>query len=214
MSNSALAVQIGQFIQPTASGVYYAVEDSKSNPCRDTLLRLMRAKQIPEFSEEFVGQCIGKYSGGARSVFDTLGKAGFISASSVPVDMPEKNLDTLFLDTLPCLSDQERVVLTDSGRGFCLGFCGFTPTQAEELAVLSSSLSVLYERNQHLLQSQLSINQSAFGIIDPAGHSELGFWPFYIGNNVFTLIISGLPQFNCLAFKQIIWVLVQRYGQT
>ncbi len=213
MTGQRTTIKTGNFIRPSAAGAYYAVQSAQNNGYRESLLRLLRATHTPEISEEFLQQLTGLEKTDAVAQFHTLEKAGFVNTDSESVNLPANNLDTLLPDALPQLSDQGRVALVDSGRGFYLGHCGFTATEAEELAVMSAGIRILYERNQQLLQEQLSIVESAFGIIDPAGHSELGFWPIFVGDNVFTLIIAGLPSFNCLALKQLIWVLVHRYGQ-
>ncbi len=214
MTDHVFSVQPEQNIQLTPAGSFYAIQSPESNTYRKVLLRLMQNKKSLLFSKELATRYTGLDTNKALEVIHNMEKAGFISASANSQLMPDQKMDTFLPQVLPQLSDQKRIILCDSSRGFFLDYNKFSLTEAEELAVLSSSLRALYEKNADLIENKLSIKQSAFGIIDPAGHSELGFWPLFIGNNIFSLVISGLPQFNSLAFKQLIWVLIQRYGQT
>ncbi len=84
----------------------------------------------------------------------------------------------------------------------------------EGLAAISANLSEVYQRHKRLLRGNLRFNQNAWGLIDAAGNSEVGFWPLYIGYNQFTLVIHGMPQLNRPAFKQLVWSLMRRYGAT
>ncbi len=216
MKRLAISLEHGEYLQLTPAGCFYAVQvpdsDSDSNSNRKVLLRLMREKQCPELTPVNINTITELDGDKALEQLRKLENAGFISAGHTPDRMPEEKLDNLLPQLLPHLSDKEQVVLADAKRGFFLAFSGFSTTEAEELAVMSSSLRILYEKSESLLRDQLSISESSIGIIDPAGNSELGFWPLFIGNNVFTVIISGLPQLNVVALKQLIWVLIQRYG--
>ena len=46
------------------------------------------------------------------------------------------------------------------------------------------------------------------------GASELGFWPLYMGDEYFILILTGAPRFNQEAFTTLMWTLGVRYGAT
>jgi hypothetical protein len=213
MKRTVLSIRKGGYVQLTAIGAFYAVQSAKSDPIRETLLRLMQADKSFIVSDDAIKQYTGLEKDEALAQLYKLENAGFIVANTVQERITDRTLDELLGVALRNLSDLGQVILADSGRGFYLGYSGFSATEAEELAVLSSSIRTLYVKNEHLLRDKLSMNESAFGIINPAGNSELGFWPMFIGSNVFTLIISGLPQFNRPDFARIIWLLVQRYGK-
>ena len=109
--------------------------------------------------------------------------------------------------------DEGKAILAES-RGLYLGSAGFTHEAAEELAALSSNLFGVCTRHIELLHCNLGYRLRARGLVDASGNSEVGFWPVYIGQNQFTLIIAGLPQFNQIGFKRLIWALEIRYGST
>lgn len=213
MKQPILSIRKGGFVQLTAVGAFYAVQSARSDPFRETLLRIMQADKSFIVSEDAVKQYTGLEKDAALAQLYKLENAGFIVANAVQKRITDRTLDELLGAALGNLSDLGQVILADSGRGFYLGYAGYSATEAEELAVLSSSFRTMYEKNEVLLRDKLSMNESAFGIINPAGNSELGFWPLFIGSNVFTLIISGLPQFNRPDFARIVWLLVQRYGK-
>ncbi|MEE9356956.1 hypothetical protein [Candidatus Vondammii sp. HM_W22] len=48
--------------------------------------------------------------------------------------------------------------------------------------------------------------------MDAAGNSQLGFWPLYFGEQRFVLALNGRPKFNQPAFRDMVWVLAQRYA--
>ena len=111
------------------------------------------------------------------------------------------------------MSDEGKAILAES-RGLYLGCAGFTHEAAEELAALSANLTTVYARHKELLHGNLGYRQRAWGLVDASGNSEVGFWPLYIGQNRFTLIIGGIPQFNQPGFKRLVWALEMRYGNT
>ncbi len=214
MQMPILSSDAGQFLHVTASGCFHAVSSARREVHREALLSLLDCAQTPQCSPEFLGRNKELSPEKALGVYQNLQKAGLIEIRDGLDDMPAAPFEELFAQLLPSLSDVTRVVLADASRGFFLGCSGFTSVEAEELAVLSSRIRTVYEQSEPLLSDRLSIRSSAFGIIDPSGNSELGFWPCFVGDTTFVFVIAGLPQFNCREFRDIIWVLVQRYGHT
>ena len=219
MSAIVSSSQSKKFVEITPAGCFYAVQSTESNAYRDMLLDILRCQYNPVYPGELSEQDqqeqhVEGLHCRTPAFYQTLQEAGFIVAKTEMTHKPVENLDALLARSLGSLSDLEKVVLTDSGRGLFLGYSGFTSTQAEELAVVDSSIRIVYEKSEKLLREELSIDESAFGIIDPAGHSQLGFWSCFVGKNVFTFIVYGVPQFNRPEFRDIIQFLVQRYGHT
>ena len=98
-------------------------------------------------------------------------------------------------------------------QGFYLGTAGFTHETAEELSALSADLASLHQRHSGLLANNLGIGSGAWGVIDAAGNSQVGFWPLYVGEQRFALVLAGVPRMNQQALVNLIWILNQRYGQ-
>ena len=49
-------------------------------------------------------------------------------------------------------------------------------------------------------------------MIDAAGNGQICFWPLWVGNQRFVLIVKGTPQLNKAALIKLIWKLSIRFG--
>jgi len=200
------------FMGVTPGGSFYTVQDDTEEFGREFLHRLLTVDEMPPFSLD-----IAKDLSGLEDETETLEfvhllqDAGFIYGQQSSQVAPSGNLESMLPGLLQSLSDDGRAVLAE-GQGLYLGSSGFPHEAAEELAALSASLTAIYRRHKDVLRGNLGYRQRAWGLIDAAGNSEIGFWPLYIGNDRFTLIVGGMPQFNQPSFTQLIWALERRYG--
>lgn len=200
------------FMGVTPGGSFYTVQDDTEEFGREFLHRLLAVDALPPFSLD-----IAKDLSGLNDETETLEfvhllqDAGFIYGQESSESAPTGNLESMLPGLLKSLSDDGRAVLAE-GQGLYLGSSGFPHEAAEELAALSASLTAIYRRHKDVLKGNLGYRQRAWGLIDAAGNSEIGFWPLYIGKDRFTLIVGGMPQFNQPAFTQLIWALERRYG--
>lgn len=201
------------YLGVTPGGVYYTVQDNHDEPGRAFLHRLLQETQSPLFNTEVACRLSGMKRQRALEFVHWLQEAGLIIGLEQPEQAPQESLERILPNLLRTLSDEGKAVLAES-RGLYLGSAGLPHEAAEELAALSANLTAVYARHKALLQGNLRYNQRAWGLVDATGNSELGFWPVYIGNNRFTLIIGGIPQFNQPLFKQLVWALELRYGTT
>lgn len=192
------------FVTVTPAGCYYAVESSDPTIARQLLHRILGSSASPPLSQ---------YEGLDRDSVLELQSSGFVTFSEQQETLPEGNLTRLLPQVLPALSELERVVLTESLQGLYLDYSGVNQEEAEELAVIAAGFRELSEKRSTLIEGQLSITSRAFGILDPAGNSEIGFWPIHVSDNVFTLIVVGIPRFNTTHFCTLVWALIERYGQ-
>ena len=55
---------------------------------------------------------------------------------------------------------------------------------------------------------------SAWALVDMAGNSKVGFWPLFVGENRFVIALGGLPALQHPAMVELVWSLVNRYGQS
>ena len=193
------------YINVTPRGAYFAVQDNVEDPIRDILIKLMQLEETPTLSKETITELVSLES--EDDAFDFLKRMqslGLISGQKKTETITEDNLEDILPDLLGSLSDSKKVLLAEHS-GLYLGASGFPHEAAEELAAISANLSEVYQRHKDLLQGNLRFNQHAWGLIDAAGNSEVGFWPLYIGYNQFTLVIHGMPQLNRPGFKHLIW---------
>ena len=209
---SSFTLNEGLHINITPRGAYYAVQDSAEDVTRSLLINLLKLDHTPTLSADTLSNICELEKEDAFSLLHRMQKLGLVSGQEVLENTSEDTLESILPELLAALSDTEKVLLAEHS-GLYLGASGFPHEAAEELAAISANLSEVYTRHKDLLQRNLGFNQHAWGLVDAAGNSEVGFWPLYIGYNSFTLIIHGMPQLNRPAFKHLIWSLVQRYGQ-
>ncbi|QTR45224.1 hypothetical protein J9253_14590 [Thiothrix litoralis] len=195
----------------TPAGTYYAVQDNAEEPGRLFLHRLLQEAVTPLFTVDVACELSGYKKKRALEFVHWMQEAGLILGQENSETAPEKTLERLLPKLLRTLSDEGKAILAES-RGLYLGSAGFTHEAAEELAALSANLTAVYARHKELLHGNLGYRQRAWGLVDASGNSEVGFWPLYIGQNRFTLIIGGIPQFNQPDFKRLVWALEMRYG--
>ena len=124
---------------------------------------------------------------------------------------PTGALEDIVPNLLPALSGNGKALLADS-QGFYVSSQGFTHEAAEELSALSADIASLHDRHQGLLGNNLRLGSSAWALIDAAGNSQVGFWPLFIGDQRFVLVVGGTPHFNQPALTTLVWTLSTRYG--
>jgi hypothetical protein len=56
------------------------------------------------------------------------------------------------------------------------------------------------------------LGSHAWAVVDFFGNSQVGFWPLFIGNNRFVVVISGIPHFNQPELVSLVWALTIRYA--
>ncbi|WML92386.1 hypothetical protein [Thiothrix lacustris] len=197
----------------TPAGTYYAVQDNAEESGRLFLHRLLQEAVTPLFTVDVACELSGYKKKRALEFVHWMQEAGLIVGQESSETAPTETLERLLPKLLRTLSDEGKAILAES-RGLYLGSAGFTHEAAEELAALSANLTTVYTRHKELLHGNLGYRQRAWGLVDASGNSEVGFWPLYIGQNRFTLIIGGIPQFNQPDFKRLVWALEMRYGNT
>ena len=195
----------GRYASVTPAGCYHVVEGGAPTAAREALTARCCAPPRRRRST--------RSDGGVASELRGLVDAGLVALREEVERLPSGTIAELLPSVLPALSERGRVVLTESGQGFFLDYVGVGREEAEEIAVLASGLRATADRSSVLLGDALDVHSRAFAVVDPAGNSEIGFWPLRIGDNEFTLTILGIPRFNSPQFRLLVWALVERYGQ-
>ena len=208
---SQFTINDGLQLNITPRGAYYAVQDNAEDVTRGILTKLLHEDATLPLNDETISELCDLNIEDTSSLLHRMQTLGLISGQSEAEDAPAANLEDVLPDILGSLSDSKKVLLAEHS-GLYLGASGFPHEAAEELAAISANLSEVYERHKGLLNGNLRFNQRAWGLIDAAGNSEVGFWPLYIGYNQFALVIHGMPQLNRPAFKRLVWLLMRRYG--
>ena len=197
----------GLYINITPRGAYYAVHDNDTDITQNILSKLLQFDETPNLSSETMATL---FPDDDYSLLHRMQKLGLVSGQKEAESAPTDNLEHILPELLGSLSDTGKALLADKS-GLYLGTSGFPHEAAEELAAISASLSEVYQRHKGLLQGNMGFSQHAWGLVDAAGNAEVGFWPLYVDNHIFTLILHGLPQLNQPAFKHLVWMLIKRY---
>jgi hypothetical protein len=121
------------------------------------------------------------------------------------------NLESQLPSLLAALSDNGRALLADD-NGLYYATAGFHHESAEEIAALAGDIMSLNRRHALLLKNNLNISSLAWSVSNPAGQSELGFFPLHVGQQSFVLVIGGTPRLQDEHFVTLIELLSRRYA--
>jgi hypothetical protein len=199
------------FLHPTPAGAYYAASRPERDPARIFLQRLLREQQTPRLSTALVQDWMSLSEQDALEFIYRLQSSGFIQGLPVQVEVPPDRIEALLPPILSQLSDEGRAILAEK-RGLYLATAGFAHEQSEELAALGADLANVQERHGKLLHGNMRLRSDGWGLVNASGYCEIGFWPLYLGNEYFILVVGGMPRFNQEAFTTLIWTLGVRYG--
>ena len=200
------------FVLPTPGGVFHTFSNPSPSPVKQLIRSLLHKETSPLLSLEGLKQWTKLED--ADQVVGLLNHAQgakWVQGFDSPVNCPEGSIEGKVPGMLTKLSSQGKVLLADS-QGFYLSSAGFNHEVAEELSALSADLANIHERRSGLLLNNMGFHSSAWSVVDASGSSRLGFWPIYIGELRFVLIIQGMPKFNQAIFVQLVWMLNLRYS--
>lgn len=212
----SLSLQTQLYPKITPAGAYYAVSGRMANPSRSVLYGILRTIEPKPITEESLMEwlevddpesAVGLLYRLQRLEFvygDTVGR------QHVPED--DLSLDDRLPLLLKKLSDTGKALLADD-NGLYFSTAGFHHESAEEVAALAGEVARLSEQHSLLIKNNLNINQNSWAVCDPAGRSEIAFFPLYFGDNKLILVIGGTPQLQNDDFVELIQVLYRRYGR-
>jgi hypothetical protein len=199
-----------EYLQITPAGAYYATVSSEPDDARALLLQLLSAEIALPYSEELIEELTDLDQEQASDLFNKLREKGFVELNENPVVVVDEVVEKMLPELLPLLSNTGRVALADD-QGFCLGASGFDDAHAEALSALAADVISLHERHLPLLNRELSFSGESWGMLDPIGQSQVGFWVVHMGSQKFMLIVDEMPKLNQQAFVNLLSVLARRY---
>lgn len=211
MSIELVATGGDVYAEITPAGAYYATSSPDQEGNRVTLLHVLREGSLAPFRLEVAQRWTQARNAeeALRSLF-RLQRLGLLRGTVHPRARTSERLEDILPPVLAQLSDTQKTLLADED-GFYLAAAGFTHEAAEELAGLSADLLSLQSRHGRLLKNNLHVNTESWALVDPAGRSELGFWPLFIGQHRFMLVINGTPRLQDQSFVILAQVLDDRY---
>lgn len=199
-----------KYILPTAAGAYYCIASKETEPAKQFLQQLMIANTTAHLDSDTLKHLFADEALDQEQILYHIQELKWLQGFDQSRQLSGSTIEDALPDILEPLSSNGKALLAD-GQGFYLASTGFTHEASEELSALSGDLSSLYVRHQGIIKGNLNIKSSAFALVDAAGYSQLGFWPLYIGDLLFILVISGVPRFDQDAFVNLIWTLHKRY---
>ncbi|KES10505.1 Roadblock/LC7 domain protein [Snodgrassella alvi SCGC AB-598-O02] len=186
------------------AGAFYAVSSNSPSASRKLLANILRADVKAKLTEERLREWAETDdTHTALSLLYRLQRLEFLYGEAIPSSQIVEVTSDVFEDILGQLSDSHRALLVDQ-NGFYFANVGFNHETAEEVANLASEAIRLSEKNNLLIKNNLNIYNTAVGICDPAGQSELTFFPLYIGKNKNILVTAGQPLLNSEAFVTLV----------
>jgi hypothetical protein len=202
-----------RYLAPTPGGAYFSVSGTEETPARQFLQYLLAQENSFELTTENLQKYMPVESlEDASALLVHMQKLGWVQSLEQSLEVPTERLETILPDMLEQLSASGKALLADD-QGFYISSCGFPHETAEELSGLSASLATLHDRYRGVLKNNLGESSNAWGLVDAMGNSQVGFWPMFIGEHRFGLVIGGLPQLNRPALISLVWALMMRYGK-
>lgn len=205
-----------KYITVTAQGALYAVQQTKTNQAaRNVLLKLMSLEKSPELSDAMICELTGfkeEQIKLAKAVFFQLEIMHFIQAEIKESTAPKINFETDLPLMLSLFSSLDKALLSDQ-LGFLLGNVGFPENDLDQIVAMSTHLATVYQDSYDTVSNIINGNNHiGVGITNYQGMTQLGIYSIDVMGNKFTLTIAGIPFLNQKAFRDLIWVLVYRYG--
>lgn len=186
------------------AGAFYAVSSPNQSASRMLLANILQADINAKLTEERLKRWAETDDvHTALNLLYRLQRLEFLYGETKPSSQLVKVTSDEFENILGQLSDSHKALLVDQD-GFYFANVGFNHETAEEVANLASEATRLTEKHSLLIKNNLNIYNNAIGICDPAGQSELTFFPLYIGNTKNILVTAGLPLLNGEAFVTMV----------
>jgi hypothetical protein len=208
-----LSLKSGLYLEITPAGAFFATSSTGDEPARRLLLGIMSESTSPVSDISRFSLWSGQSDSDALELVKRLQELRWLSGTDKPLSVPDGPLEEVLPGLLARVSIEGKALLADD-QGFYLSTYGIPHEAAESISAVSADLSSLYDRHQRLLTNNLGVRDEAWALTDSAGNSQLGFWPLYIGNQRFVLVIQGRPTMNQPAFRDLVWVLTLRYSET
>jgi hypothetical protein len=199
-----------RYIQICPAGAFYATVGSEPDDARAMLLLLLSSEVALPYSPQLVKKLTGLEEHDAEDMFKQLAEKNFIELVETPNELVTGSVESLLPELLSGLSNIGKAALADH-HGFCLGSIGYEDDMAEELCALAADLSSLHERHSLLLNQKLGLMGESWGLLDPVGLSQVGFWVIHLGYQRFILVIDEMPKLNQDNYVDLISVLARRY---
>ena len=198
------------YLGVTPAGAYHASAAATASTERQLLRRLLAATETPRVGDVPWQSWLDLDD--PTELLLRMESLGWLWGLDTVQRPPAGSLEQLLPELLPALSSHGQALLADH-QGLQIGYAGFDDDQAQAIAAISSDAIALSFRYSRILGIDEERGPGACGVIDAAGHSQIGIWPLFCGNQWFGLAIAGRPRLNHPDFQRLVWALNQRCVQ-
>lgn len=203
---------VTQYILPTPAGAYFLAQDNAKSWQKDVLKSLFSSKISVKLDTSNLKKIFNTNdTENLKYKIEQCQKQHLIQVVDTKIEAPSGNFEENLNTLIRHFSNKNKALLCDS-QGLCIANNGFPSEMLEEISVLSADIAIMHKRRALNINKKLGLNSQAWSIVDASGNSCLGFWPLNINNEVFVLVIEGVPFFNQPEMVNLIWALYLRYG--
>jgi len=211
MMTDALSLNSNLYPIASPAGAYYAVSSPEPDAARTLLLHILRLGHTIPLTEALLEEWSGNNLEKGLETLYRLQRLDFVQGTAEPRPTLSINLEMQLPSLLEALSERGHALLADD-NGLYYATAGFHHESAEEIAALAGDIVTLSRRHALLLKNNLNISSQAWSVSNPAGQSELGFFPLHVGQQSFVLVTGGTPQLQNEAFVTLVELLSRRYA--
>lgn len=198
-----------KYVIATPAGAYYTVQRERASGPRQFMLNLLQADVSPEQDSDTVKQWVKQCQPGVPDLVRRLSNMGFIQCIDVEQRAVDHNPSEAIPGLLKSIVDTGKAMLSDM-HGNVISTSGVSGDAVSELAQMGSELFELRMRHGSVIANYLQLDGDAWALVNAGGNSETGFWPLYTGNNIYMLIVMGMPMFNQPTFTRLVKMLVRQ----
>lgn len=199
------------YLHPTPAGAFFAVSRTQRELPVTFLQQLLREETSPALTAGLIEERTQLAAPASLEFLLHLQEAGLVEGRVEPASVPRTALQTLLPGLLGQLSGEGRALLADA-TGMAIGSAGYSTEAVDELSALAADMVALHARHADMLDRHLRLGGHGWGVVAPAGYSELACWPLRLGDSRFILLVGGEPRLNQPAFTQLAWVLGVNYA--
>ncbi len=199
------------FIEPTPIGTYFAINSKEDSELHKLLRYLLKLPETPYLDNKLLQECRA-ITGieDIKTVIKEALKRRLVTLTKHDTVIWETSLEIALPELFREMTDKGKILLADE-QGLCLGQIGFDVKASEQLAALSADIAIIQERHELALKE---INEfgNIWGMIDPIEKHQVSFWPIFIGNHRFVLVLAQKTVLNQPVFTRLIRILSMRYA--
>ncbi len=209
----SISIHTDKHLFPTASGVYHAACQPDRTPAALWFTEMLRSLHTTSMSLTAIKNIMSIHSKVEFArLLEEIVSMGWLEEHDHTLYAPVGGISEVAPNLLTTLSSTGKGLLVDD-QGLCLVSVGFDANYIDEIAAMSVRCSSLVHEYHDTLKDHTISSTGACGLVDAAGHNQIGVWPIFLNDRRFGLVLQGVPKLNNPNFTQLIWALYSRYWE-